>query len=146
MNPVGVSLGSIQGFIHGGYTISPFCFVVVTNSAIWLVATFYIQYMTGTRQGHNAKHEHLPKNRLSVLSAQNEEENSKCVGAGMEACCQQEGRCYVKGDLTVGKAIGEDALAAVGPKRVTPLYFRTGWAIVESNSRHRLRGKGSISL
>lgn len=63
------------------------------------------------------------KTGLSVLSAQNEEENSKCVGAGMEACCQQEGSCHVNGDLTVGKAIGEDALAAVGAKERASLVL-----------------------
>ena len=92
--------------------------------------------MTGTRQGHNAKHEHLPKNRLSVLSAQNEEENSKCVGAGMEACCQQEGSCHVNGDLTVGKAIGEDALAAVGVKESASLVlsYRLGYRGIKFSS------------
>lgn len=63
------------------------------------------------------------KTGLSVLSARNEEENSKCVGAGMEACCQQEGSCHVNGDLTVGKAIGEDALAAVGAKERASLVL-----------------------
>lgn len=38
---------------------------------MWLVATFYIQYMTGTRQGHNAKHEHLPKNwTVSIIGTE----------------------------------------------------------------------------
>ena len=36
------------------------------------------------------------KTGLSALSARNEE-NSKCVGAGMEACCQQEGNCHGNG-------------------------------------------------
>lgn len=92
--------------------------------------------MTGTRQGHNAKHEYMPKNRLSVLSARNEEENSKCVGAGMEECCQQEGRCYVNGDLTVGKAIGEDALAAVGVKESASLVlsYRLGYRGIKFSS------------
>ena len=34
------------------------------------------------------------KTGLSVLSARNEEGNSKCVGAGIEACCQQEWSCH----------------------------------------------------
>lgn len=76
------------------------------------------------------------KTGLSVLSARNEEENSKCVGAGMEACCQQEGRCYVNGDLTVGKAIGEDALAAVGVKESASLVlsYRLGYRGIKFSS------------
>lgn len=76
------------------------------------------------------------KTGLSVLSARNEEENSKCVGAGMEACCQQEGSCHVNGDLTVGKAIGEDALAVVGAKESASLVlsYRLGYRGIKFSS------------
>lgn len=76
------------------------------------------------------------KTGLSVLSARNEEGNSKCVGAGIEACCQQEGRCYVNGDLTVGKAIGEDALAVVGVKESASLVlsYRLGYRGIKFSS------------
>lgn len=76
------------------------------------------------------------KTGLSVLSARNEEENSKCVGAGMEACCQQEGSCYVNGDLTVGRAIGEDVLASVGDRESATLVlsYRLGYRGIKFSS------------
>ncbi len=49
---------------------------------------------------------------------------------------KQEGRCYVNGDLTVGKAIGEDALAAVGAKESASLVlsYRLGYRGIKFSS------------
>lgn len=48
----------------------------------------------------------------------------------------QEGRCYVNGDLTVGKAIGEDALAVVGVKESASLVlsYRLGYRGIKFSS------------
>ena len=51
---------------------------------------------------------------------------------------KQEGRCYVNGDLTVGKAIGEDALASVGDRESATLVlsYRLGYRGIKFSSPH----------